>query len=125
MCVAVNCMVLKEGLDLLHELNDEADMERAVHSFVVAEAFKTCSSLDGPMCIHLGIGPSGLSSVRSMLSSIGWSVEELKERMNDAQVVQVLMAWWSRGVKGFVEALRAAGALELAHQAETRLKETN
>lgn len=115
-------MILTEGLTLLHELSDTAAMQMALHSFVEQTTSKSCSSLDGPMCLPLGIGPSGIARVQSLLSSVGWTVEDLKARMNEEEVVAALLAWWSDGPSGFTRAMRLAGAVELAAQATERLK---
>lgn len=115
-------MLLTEGLTQLHELSDTAAMKVALHSFVEQTTGMSCSSLDGPMCLPLGIGPSGISKVRSLLTSVGWSVEDLKARMNEEEVVTALLAWWRDGSSGFIRALRLAGAVELAGQATERLK---
>lgn len=115
-------MLLTEGLTQLHELSDTAMMKVALRSFVEQTVSKSCSSLDGPLCLPLGIGPAGISRVRSLLSSIGWSVEDLKARMNEEEVVAALLAWWSDGTSGFLRALRLAGAVELSTQASERLK---
>lgn len=115
-------MLLTEGLDLLHSLSDTVAMESALQTLVREPVNKSCSSLDGPICLTLGVGPEGVSRLLSLLSSVGWSVQDLKARMSEEEVVAVLLAWWHGGSSEFTKELRKIGATELAAQVAERLK---